>query len=93
MTSPVYALSDDYINAVAQLDPAAATYMGIVGHDHEMTDFSPTGHDARANNDRQTLAKLNALDTSADSDRLAAGVLRESLEISGEEYDANEHLV
>ena len=93
MTSPVYSLSDDYINSVAQLDPAAATYMGIAGHDHEMTDFSPAGHDARANNDRQTLAKLNALDTSANSDRLAAGVLRESLEISGEEYDANEHLV
>ena len=93
MTSPVYSLSDDYINTVAQLDPAAATYMGIAGHDHEMTDFSPAGHDARANNDRQTLAKLNALDSSASSDRLAAGVLRESLEISGEEYDANEHLV
>ena len=93
MTSPVYSLSDDYINTVAQLDPAAATYMGIAGHDHEMTDFSPAGHDARANNDRQTLAKLNALDTSANSDRLAAGVLRESLEISGEEFDANEHLV
>ena len=93
MTSPVYSLSDDYINTVAQLDPAAATYMGIAGHDHEMTDFSPAGHDARANNDRQTLAKLNALDTSANSDRLAAGVLRESLEISGEEYNANEHLV
>jgi uncharacterized protein (DUF885 family) len=93
MTSPVYSLSDDYINTVAELDPAAATYMGIAGHDHEMTDFSPAGHDARANNDRQTLAKLNALDSSANSDRLAAGVLRESLEISGAEYDANEHLV
>jgi uncharacterized protein (DUF885 family) len=89
----VYSLSDDYINTVAELDPAAATYMGIAGHDHEMTDFSPAGHDARANNDRQTLAKLNALDSSASSDRLAAGVLRESLEISGAEYDANEHLV
>ena len=93
MTSPVYSLSDDYINKVAELDPAAATYMGIAGHDHEMTDFSPAGHDARANNDRQTLAHLNALDSSASSDRLAAGVLRESLEISGAEYDANEHLV
>ena len=93
MTSPVYSLSDDYINTVAELDPAAATYMGIAGHDHEMTDFSPAGHDARANNDRQTLAKLNALDSSASSDRLAAGVLRESLEITGAEYDANEHLV
>ena len=93
MTSPVYSLSDDYINKVAELDPAAATYMGIAGHDHEMTDFSPAGHDARANNDRQTLAQLNALDSSASSDRLAAGVLRESLEISGTEYEANEHLV
>ena len=93
MTSPVYSLSDDYINTVAELDPAAATYMGIAGHDHEMTDFSPAGHDARAQNDRQTLALLNALDSSASSDRLAAGVLRESLEISGAEYDANEHLV
>lgn len=93
MTSPVYSLSDDYINTVAELDPAAATYMGIAGHDHEMTDFSPAGHDARAQNDRQTLAQLNALDSSASSDRLAAGVLRESLEISGAEYDANEQLV
>lgn len=93
MTSPVYSLSNDYINSVAELDPAAATYMGIAGHDHEMTDFSPAGHDARAENDRKTLAKLNALDSSASSDRLAAGVLRESLEISGAEYDANEHLV
>jgi uncharacterized protein (DUF885 family) len=93
MTSPVYSLSDDYINTVAELDPAAATYMGIAGHDHKMTDFSPEGHDARANNDRQTLAKLNALDSSASSDRLAAGVLRESLEISSAEYEANEHLV
>ena len=93
MTSPVYSLSDNYINKVAELDPAAATYMGIAGHDHEMTDFSPAGHDARANNDRQTLAQLNALDSSASSDRLAAGVLRESLEISGAEYEANEHLV
>ena len=92
MTSPVYSLSDNYINTVAELDPAAATYMGIAGHDHEMTDFSPAGHDTRAQNDLHTLAKLNTLDTSASSDRLAAGVLRESLEISCAEYEANEHL-
>ena len=92
MTSPVHLLSDDYINTVAELDPAAATYMGIASHDHEMTDFSPAGHDARAQNDQRTLTQLNALDTSASSDRLAAGVLREALEISGAEYEANEHL-
>ena len=92
MTSAVYALSDQYIEKQAELDPGTATYLGIAGHDHEMTDFSPAGHEARAQLDRDTLAQLNALDTSSDTDRLAAGVLRESLELSGQEYAAGEHL-
>lgn len=92
MTSPIYALSDSYIDRLAVLDPGAATYMGIPGHDHEMTDFSPEGHDARAALDHDVLAKLNALDASANADRLAAGVLRESLEMGTLEYAANEHL-
>ena len=92
MTSAVYALSDQYIEKQAELDPGTATYLGIAGHDHEMTDFSPAGHEARAQLDRDTLAQLNVLDTSSDADRLAAGVLRESLELSGQEYAAGEHL-
>jgi uncharacterized protein (DUF885 family) len=92
MTSPIYKLSDSYIDRLAVLDPGAATYMGIPGHDHEMTDFSPAGHDARAALDHDVLTQLNALDTSADADRLAAGVLRESLEMGTLEYAANEHL-
>ena len=92
MSSPVYKLSDQYITKLAALDPAAATYMGIAGHDHEMTDFSPAGHDARAALDRDTLATLKGLDTTIDADRLAAGVLRESLELSALEHMANEHL-
>ena len=92
MTSPVYQLSDAYIEESAALDPATATYLGIAGYDHLMTDFSPSGHDARAALDRQTLSKLNELDASSDDDRLAAGVLRESLELSGLEHQAGEHL-
>lgn len=92
MSSPVYKLSDQYITQLAALDPAAATYMGIAGHDHEMTDFSPAGHDARAALDRDTLATLKGLDTTIDADRLAAGVLRESLELGALEHAANEHL-
>ena len=92
MSSPVYKLSDQYITQLAALDPAAATYMGIAGHDHEMTDFSPDGHDARDALDRDTLATLKGLDTTIDADRLAAGVLRESLELSALEHASNEHL-
>ena len=61
MTTPVYQLSDSYIEESAALDPATATYLGIAGYDHLMTDFSPAGHAARAELDRSTLAALNAL--------------------------------
>lgn len=90
--SAVYALSDRYIEELAALDPGMATALGIAGHDHEMTDFSPEGHLARASVTRKTLADLNATDSSADADRLAAGVLRESLELGVIEIDAGEQL-
>jgi uncharacterized protein (DUF885 family) len=90
--SPVYQLSDQYIEQLAESDPGLATALGIAGHDHEMTDFSPRGHEQRHEITRATLNKLNSLETSADRDRLAAGVLRNSLEMSTLEYDAGEHL-
>ena len=90
--SPVYQLSDQYIEQLAATDPGLATALGIAGHDHEMTDFSPRGHAERFEVTRSTLATLNTLDATTDRDRLAAGVLRNSLEMSTSEYDAGEHL-
>ena len=90
--SPVYQLSDQYIEQLAATDPGLATALGIAGHDHEMTDFSPRGHAERFEVTSSTLATLNTLDTTADRDRLAAGVLRNSLEMSTLEYEAGEHL-
>ena len=90
--SPVYQLSDQYIEQLAATDPGLATALGISGHDHEMTDFSPRGHAERNEVTRSTLATLNTLDTTADRDRLAAGVLRNSLEMTSLEYESGEHL-
>ncbi|MEY3396776.1 MAG: hypothetical protein RLZZ534_738, partial [Actinomycetota bacterium] len=90
--SPVYQLSDQYIEQLAATDPGLATALGIAGHDHKMTDFSPRGHAERNEITRSTLTTLNTLDTTADRDRLAAGVLRNSLEMSTLEYEAGEHL-
>jgi uncharacterized protein (DUF885 family) len=92
MDSPVFALSDHYIERLAELDPGFATSLGIPGRDHLMTDFSPAGHEAQEALNRQTLAKLNALDQTSNIDRLAAGVLRNSLEMSEREFAAGEHL-
>ncbi len=91
-TSPVYELADRYVERFAALDPLAATGEGIGGHDHEMTDFSPDGAAARADHDRATLRALNALEYEEDSDRIAAEVLRERLELSLIEYEAGERL-
>ena len=90
--SPVYQLSDQYIEQLAQSDPGLATALGIAGHDHEMTDFSPKGHEQRHEITRSTLSKLNTLDTTDDRDRIAAGVLQNSLEMSTLEFNAGEHL-
>ena len=92
MTSDVFALSDRFIERMAALDPAMATALGIAGHDHEMTDFSPGGHAAREQLTRDTLRELNSLPESGADDRLAAGVLREQLETDVMSYDGGEHL-
>lgn len=92
MSSPVFELSDAYIERLAELDPGYATALGIPGSDHLMTDFSPAGHEARETLNRSTMAKLATLDQASDRDRLAAGVLRNSLEMSEREFAAGEHL-
>ncbi len=92
MTSAVYEISDRFVEQLASLDPGTATQKGIAGHESEMTDFSPSGHDARDHLVRKTLAELNATEATTVADRLAAGVLRESLELSVAEFDAGEQL-
>ncbi|HXY92620.1 MAG TPA: DUF885 domain-containing protein [Acidimicrobiia bacterium] len=90
--SDVYDLADAYVERFAALDPLAATGEGITGHDHEMTDYSPDGVDERAEHDRATLRALAAVRIESDADRVAAGVLRERLELALEEHDAGERL-
>jgi uncharacterized protein (DUF885 family) len=90
--SPVFDLSDAYIDRLAALDPGMATALGIPGSDHLMTDFSPAGHEARETLNRATLTQLGTLDQTQSRDRLAAGVLRNSLEMSEREFAAGEHL-
>lgn len=40
---PIFELSDQLVNEVAELSPIAATGMGIPGYDHLWQDFSPGG--------------------------------------------------
>ncbi|HZP28846.1 MAG TPA: DUF885 domain-containing protein [Acidimicrobiia bacterium] len=79
MTTAVAALSDRYVERVAVLDPVAATFEGLTGHDAEMTDYSPDGIEERHTFDRTTLRELRGTAPEDDRDRIAAEVMSEQL--------------
>ncbi len=88
--SAVFELSDSYVDALAELDPNMATLIGIVGHDHRQTDYSPAGAAARAELDRSTLADLGGLADAGDDDRVARAFMGERLGVAAELFEAGE---
>jgi uncharacterized protein (DUF885 family) len=90
--SSIYELAVRYVDRSAVLDPVTATSRGVMGHDAEMTDYSPDGNAARASLDRDTLAELSRLRPAGDADRIAAEVMRERLQVAIERDEAGERL-
>jgi uncharacterized protein (DUF885 family) len=80
MTTAVGELADQYVARVGILDPVAATFEGLTGHDAEMTDYSPDGIAERVTFDRTTLRELAGTPVADDRDRIAAEVMRDQLE-------------
>ncbi len=80
MGSPIQELSDTYIERLMALDPEMATERGLLGHDAELTDYSPDGVVSRSDLDRSTLRELRPLPVEHDRDRLTAGLLTQWLE-------------
>ncbi|HSK54465.1 MAG TPA: DUF885 domain-containing protein [Jiangellales bacterium] len=78
-TRTVTSLADAYVEEYAALDPYTATYAGIPGHDHETTDLSPEGFEARAELDRRTLADLAAVEPADEREHVARDAMVERL--------------
>ena len=89
--SQVFDIADQYVEKVAEMSPLSATYMGVPGHDHRMNDFSPEASDAEAELDRATLAELEVAPIEGDYDRIAREAMMDSLRLSLDRHDANEH--
>jgi uncharacterized protein (DUF885 family) len=90
--SEVFDIADQYCDQLGALDPCSATYAGIPGHDHEMTDYSPAGVAGRVDLVRATLVALAAATQETDDDRLAASVMTERCSLDLEQYEARERL-
>jgi uncharacterized protein (DUF885 family) len=75
----VFDLASRIVDETAAGHPIFATYMGVPGFDHLLTDQSPAAYDARAEQARGWLRELDDAVVENDDDRLAVAVMRERL--------------
>jgi Uncharacterized protein conserved in bacteria len=88
----IFEIADDYVERTAVLDPVNATSDGIAGHDHELTDYSPAGSEARAALAREALVALESAPVSGERDRIAAEMMRERLDLAVSQHEQGEEL-
>jgi uncharacterized protein (DUF885 family) len=83
----VDAVAERYLDTFASLDPCAATEMGIIGHDDDVTDYSPEGVAARVDAARSALTELEATSPADHVDRVTVAAMRERLGLQIELHD------
>jgi len=88
--SPIFALSDSYVEKSARLSPMASTYLGITDLNDQLDDFSISGRAVEADLTRVTLAELNKLEPIDEIDRVAKSVMQERLTSSLQLHDSFE---
>jgi hypothetical protein len=89
--SDVASLSDAYVDDLAEADPCLAAFLGISGHDGELTNYSPNGFEARYDLTVRTLTALKVAPLVTDADHIGASVLRERLEVERTLAEAGTH--
>lgn len=88
--SPIFALSDSYVEKAARLSPIGATYLGITDLNDQLDDFSIAGMAVEADLTRATLDELEKLEPIDDIDRVAKSVMQERLSSSLTLHDSYE---
>ncbi|RKE21129.1 DUF885 domain-containing protein [Streptomyces sp. TLI_171] len=87
-------IADDYVHALAGIDPLTAVYLGLNPEDDGLSDLSPEGIEATAELARRTLAALDALEAAGpvedEAERRCARLLRERLTAELAVHDAGE---
>ncbi|MBP1821089.1 DUF885 domain-containing protein [Mycobacterium sp. OAE908] len=84
----VDAVAERYLETFAALDPCAATEMGILGHDDDVTDYSPDGVAARVDAARSALRELESTTPVDEVDHVTVAAMRERLGLQIELHDA-----
>jgi uncharacterized protein (DUF885 family) len=88
----VYEIADGFVETLAEMNPVAATFIGISGHDHLMSDYSPDASDAMAEAQQAALREMRAAVPATERERICRDTFIEETSLSLEEHDAQEHL-
>jgi uncharacterized protein (DUF885 family) len=81
-------IAEAYVVDVCELDPLAATYFGIPGHDDRLPDLSPDGYDAREALARRALAAVLEAKPVDAREQVARDAFVERLNVAIDQYDA-----
>lgn len=87
--TPIDEVAESYTAAYYALDPVAATFDGVAGHDDCWTDYSVDGARSRADLARTTLARLATLQPADPIDEVSLAAMRERLGLEVEIDDAD----
>ncbi|THV42332.1 DUF885 domain-containing protein [Glycomyces buryatensis] len=90
MSSPIFALADEYVTLFARLHPMYAGMAGIKGDFGVASDLGPDATGERAKLGRDTLARLGSLESTGAADDLARLHMAERLESEAALFDAGE---
>ncbi len=86
--SSIDATSDRFVDDSARLNPIDATILGIVGYDDQLTDYSPEGHQARAESASTALREITAIEPATEAESVAKAVFVERVGIYTELHEA-----
>ena len=87
----VDALAEQYLDDFAALNPIEATFMGLMGHDAKLQDFTPDWWQSVSELRQRTLAALEATQPVDRTDRITIAALRDDLEVQEELHAAGEN--
>jgi len=76
-SSRIHEISDHYVDEIARLDPIGATYLGVTGYDHLLTDYSPDAVRARSDAAAAAVSAIRAETAADQSDKVAQAVFVE----------------
>ncbi|MBA3799450.1 MAG: DUF885 domain-containing protein [Geodermatophilaceae bacterium] len=88
--SPTDVIADRYVEDYCALEPIAATFFGVPGHETQLTDYGADGFAARADLARRAVGDLRRIEPADDRERVARAAMVERLSTELDLFDAGD---